>query len=317
MSYFLGLDGGGTKTAIVIIDESGMELGRGHGGPCNIATCDDPMLRTSVSSAISQAMAESGLPASTRFHAARAGVAGYTAKRRRAEFLEILEQCIPADNYRIEPDYMIAYWGATEGEPGIIVSAGTGAVVFGRNEKGEAWREDGNGFLLGDKGSGFYIGRWALYRTLGNLRRGRELEEFDQRLLAAIECEDADDLIEWTYRDFSPARIAALAEHVCTWVDEGVGLAIHHLDGAANALHHHAACVARELGMPFETTPFYLCGSLWQKSNYLKKRFQGEHLRPPTSNPTVKLAFMNIRQPKHDPAYGAAFMALKEAVGDV
>src|SRR5258708_2768069 len=137
MPYFLGLDGGGTKTAAVIIDESGTELGRGIGGPCNIATCDDATLRASVSGALESAVSNAGFTTEIKFESVCAGVAGYTAKSRRAEFLELIKVLTAANSYRLEPDYVTAYWGATEGEPGIIVSAGTGAVIYGRNEEGK------------------------------------------------------------------------------------------------------------------------------------------------------------------------------------
>src|SRR5690349_3575922 len=153
MRYVLGIDGGGTKTAAVILDEARTERGRGFGGPCNIATCDDATLRASVGDALRGALEGAGLPQEARFASVCAGVAGYTARRRRADFARLLVEIVPAERYRVEPDFVIAYWGATEGEPGIIVSAGTGTAVYGRNAAGEACRVDGRGFLLGDKGS--------------------------------------------------------------------------------------------------------------------------------------------------------------------
>src|SRR5437764_1364544 len=100
----------------------------------------------------------------------------------------------------------------------------------------------------GDKGSAFYIGRWALYRTLRNLRQGNELSEFATRLLSAIHGEDADDLIEWTYRDFNLSKIAELAMHVCAWADEGLETAKRHVNGAADSLHEYVVRVSGRLG---------------------------------------------------------------------
>ena len=275
------------------------------------------MLSLSLTDALTAALRSAGLAENTRFASVCAGVAGYTAKKRRAEFLELLETLVSAETYRLEPDYVIAYWGATEGEPGIVVIAGTGAVVYGRNENGETWREDGNGFLLGDKGSAFYIGRWALHRTLRNLRQERELKEFDHKLLAQIGAADADDLIEWTYRDFSPTRIADVAKSVCKWAEEGDELAMRHVDGAANILHEYAVQVAYRLEMQCESSPVFLCGGLWQNSEYIKARFQSGHSNPaPPAAPTHTI-IRNIREPKHDSAYGAAFLAMKERCGDV
>src|SRR5690349_2101975 len=100
MRYYLGIDGGGTKTAAAILDEHANELGRGLGGPCNIATCDDETLRESVLDAVTSAKQSAGLPNEVPFQAVCAGVAGYTAKRRRAEFLDLLKQIVPAKHHR-------------------------------------------------------------------------------------------------------------------------------------------------------------------------------------------------------------------------
>src|SRR5438105_2000597 len=115
MEYFLGLDGGGTKTSTVILDSEGRECGRGAGGPCNIATCDESTLNESILSAVIESRQVAGFPRETEFSAVCAGVAGYTAKQRRAEFHKILGKAIPAAHHRLEPDYVTAWWGATGG----------------------------------------------------------------------------------------------------------------------------------------------------------------------------------------------------------
>src|SRR5579872_4300104 len=110
MRYYLGLDGGGTKTAACLLDEEGTERGRGEGGPCNIATCDDATLRASVGRAASGALAAAGLALDAALGGVCAGVAGYTAKRRRAEFARLLAEAVRAEHCRVEPDFVIAYW---------------------------------------------------------------------------------------------------------------------------------------------------------------------------------------------------------------
>jgi len=320
MNYVLGLDGGGTKTAAVILDRAGVEQGRGQGGPCNIATCEDATLTASLHDATRSALQDAGLSPDTRFAAVCAGVAGCTAKHRRADFARLLAAIVPADRHRVEPDFVVAYWGATEGEPGIVVIAGTGAVVYGRNAAGEARRVDGRGFLLGDRGSGFEIGRLALRSALRNLEHRRVWREdetgfhapteaekdFDRRLLAAIGAEDADDLIEWVYRDFQPARIAELAKVVGAMADEGNETASMLIQEAGYALRSSVTLALQCLQMPVDT-PIYTLGGLWNVGDTLRQAF--EHGSPRLIQPPVSL---NVRAPKHDPAFGAALLALRE-----
>ena len=90
-----------------------------------------------------------GSPQPARFSAVCAGVAGFSAPQRVEAFDALLRAEVEAERYRIEPDYLAAYWGATHGAPGVVVIAGTGAVTYARNEEGQERKEDGLGFLLG------------------------------------------------------------------------------------------------------------------------------------------------------------------------
>jgi N-acetylglucosamine kinase-like BadF-type ATPase len=305
MSYFLGIDGGGTKTAAVILDEGGAELGRGYGGPCNIATCDDATLRKSVTDAVVGAIsAASGLSGRLPFEAVCAGVAGYTAKKRRADFQRLLQEIVPAEQHRLEPDFVIAYWGATEGEPGIIVSAGTGSVVYGHNAAGEACRVDGRGFLLGDQGSGFEIGRKALSHTLHRLEDKQDPDALTDAVMQAMGAYDTDDLIEWTYRDFQPSRIAGLASAVGELAARGDHQAARLLQEAGVGLRTLVARCLDRLSLSPENAKLHKLGGLWALGDHLMAGFNGtddQEILPPLS----------LLEPKHDATYGAALLAMK------
>lgn len=312
MRYVLGIDGGGTKTAAVILDETGAEQGRGEGGPGNIATCDEATLTASVQGAVRGALSAAGLSPNTRFAAVCAGVAGYTAKRRRAEFAQLLARLVPADQHCLEPDYVAGYWGATKGEPGVIVSAGTGSVVYGRNRAGEAHCVGGRGYLLGDMGSGYWIGKCALKRTVLRMELTLPPDEFDRLLLEEIGAETLEDLIEWTYRDPRPARIAALAELVSIAAERGYPHAREFLAKAADALANACALVLLVLQMEPADAPVYRIGGLWNLHPMMVEEFEkrlGEHIASGNEKPYPALL---TRTPRHDAAYGAALLALHE-----
>jgi N-acetylglucosamine kinase-like BadF-type ATPase len=310
--YVLGIDGGGTKTAAVILDGKGAERGRGEGGPCNIATCDDATLTTSLHEAVRAALAIAGLPQDTRFAATCAGVAGYTAKLRRAEFARLLAQCIPAEKHRVEPDYVVGYWGATEGGPGVVVSVGTGSVVYGRNRAGRSYYVGGRGYLLGDAGSGYWIGQCALKRVVLRMELTLPPDEFDRLVLEEIGAETLEDLIEWTYRDPRPARIAGLAEVVSKAAMCGYPHARELLAEAADSLANACALVFLILQMKLDEAPIYRIGGLWNLHPMMIEEFEKrlwEHLASHDGPPYP--AFLS-RPPKRDAAYGAALLALHE-----
>ena len=304
MRYYLGIDGGGTKTAAAILDEERREVGRGYGGPCNIATVENVALRESVLGAVDSALAAAGLPRETRFAGACAGVAGYTAKKRRAEFQRMFAESVAAESHRVEPDYVIAYWGATEGEPGIIVIAGTGSAAFGRNANGESMRVDGRGFLLGDRGSGFDIGAQSLSLALRRLDGEGDAshDEFMGRILEAIGAADSDDVVEWTYRPFEPGRIASLARTVGELADKGNDLALSLIDNSATILRTYTLQLKDKLAMG-ANAPVYTLGGLWNLGSVIREPFR-------RWNATGSLQEFNVCEPRHDAAYGAALLAV-------
>ncbi len=304
MRLYLGIDGGGTKTAAAIVQENGRECGRGAGGSCNIATAEEATLRRSLEEAVGEAMREAGLPAGTRFAGVCAGVAGYTARQRREEFARLLPRIVPAESHRLEPDFVIAYWGASEGEPGVIALAGTGAVLYGRNAAGETCREDGRGFLLGDRGSGFWLGTQALRHTLAQLEADAPPDPLARRVLSEIGAQDADDLIQWVYRDFQPIRVARLAGLVGSAAQEGDPDAERLLQEAVEQLCESARRVLHRLSLPAGSAPIFPLGGVWSIHPGMKAAFarllSAREARPVT-----------LREPLHDPAYGAALLALR------
>jgi glucosamine kinase len=317
--YLLGLDCGGTKTAACILSKDGTELGRGVGGPGNIATGDLYIIAESVRTAVTSAIQSAELPAGVAFDRVCAAVAGYGSRTSRDTFRAILQDIIAARRFRIEPDFMAAYWGASEGAPGVLVSAGTGAVVFARNKRGKTVRVDGRGFLLGDRGSAFSIGRLALVEVLWRMDRGRKLRAFDRMLLEEIGASDPEDIIQWVYRHFEPARIAALGGRVAAWADVGDVNATAILDLPLTMLASSALEAAEALNLRSARTSFYLSGGLWSLGGNTARRIFERRLmefgrcRFSAAKGGSKWSRKNgprLEAPRHDPAYGAALLAL-------
>jgi N-acetylglucosamine kinase len=298
VKLFLGIDGGGTKTAACILDETGTQIGRGAGGPCNIISFPDETLRDSIRDATADAIRSAELPADTQFTGVCAGVAGYTSKSRQAAFQNILDESISAETHYVEPDFTIAWWGATGGEPGVVCIAGTGAVVYGQNADGKSRRVDGRGFLLGDSGSGFDLGLRALTHTMRFLETGLRLDPLDEAILNSTGAENADDLVEWTQVGFDPARIASLAPIIGQAAKDGNNLAIKLIRDCGTRLRKSVDQAFIWLRLPADT-PVYRLGGLWQLGDILTDAFSQGNL--------------NLQEPLHDSAYGAALLATRSA----
>ncbi len=310
MDYYLGIDGGGTKTLTTILDSDGIERGRGTGGPGSLATCTDAELRHSLRSAFQAACASASIASRTRFASACAGMAGVSLVDRRAAFLNILAEEVSAERYAVEPDFVTAYWGAAEGEPGIAVIAGTGAVCYGRNAAGEAMREDGLGYLLGDRGSGFNLGLRVLRYTLDALRDGKgdALTAFVTDYTGAA---TQSALLQWLYGNFSPARVASLAPGIGGLAEAGDPVACTHVAAMARQLRYSVRQLRHKLWLPHET-PVYLLGGLWNigvffRSEFLDPQFPVEASESPME--AVPGGCFHAADPKHDAVYGAALLA--------
>ena len=218
--FYLGIDGGGSKTAVKILGPDLSVKGAGAGGPGNIAFNNDVVLAESIA----DALRATGADATIRYRSVCAGMAGYTAEQRRAEFEQLLRGQISAERYRIEPDYVTAYWGASHGDPGIVAVAGTGAVAYGRNSSGETHRADGLGYLLGDRGSGFDLGIYSLRHALDKIQYGSP-DPLAEAIIEFTGAATTTAIIQWLYGSFSPSRVASLAAVVGELAEAGDGAA--------------------------------------------------------------------------------------------
>lgn len=161
MALYLGIDGGGTGCRSVVAEEEGRVLGRGAAGPANIAS-DPEGARANILAAALAALAAAGL-SDGELSGLRAGLglAGANA----GGTVERLRGALPFAA-RIETDAVAAAKGALGGEDGVVAALGTGSV-FAVQRAGRVRQVGGWGLMLGDEGSGAWIGRAFCALSLG------------------------------------------------------------------------------------------------------------------------------------------------------
>jgi N-acetylglucosamine kinase-like BadF-type ATPase len=110
-----------------------------------------------------------------------------------------------ARRVRVMPDVEAAFLGALGDRPGILILAGTGSIVLGRNRRGRWARAGGLGPLVGDEGSAFWIGRWWLRATSRNDEHLRKMARAPDvvRRIAAL----APTVLRRAARGDRPARV--------------------------------------------------------------------------------------------------------------
>ena len=207
-------------------------------------------------------------------------------------------------------DALVALEAGAPGQPGVVIVSGTGSISYGRNQQGIAARSGGWGYVLGDEGSGYWIGRAALRAVLRAADRRGPGTALTPLLLRHFDVDRPQGLIHEIYHsNLKPAAIGGLAQCVHQAFAGGDEVAIGILRGAANELEASAMSVARRLELVGGSFTFILAGGIFKAVPWLKDELAR---RLPVAAPgsTVQLL-------EGEPASGAVRLALQEASGHV
>jgi N-acetylglucosamine kinase-like BadF-type ATPase len=243
---FLGVDGGQSSTAALVGDETGRVMGAGAAGPCNHSAGAEgrAKLLGALEEAVAGACREAGVDfRDVRFEAACLGFSGGPDDKE-----ALVAEVVRAARLIVTTDAMVALAGATGGEPGVVVIAGTGSIGFGRNAAGKTARAGGWGYVFGDEGGGFDLARQALRAALRQEEGWGPATKLHAALLEAGGAKSANGLLHRFYTDeFSRAQIAAFGRLVERAAEEGDAVAGGILRKAAAELALLASAVRRQL----------------------------------------------------------------------
>jgi N-acetylglucosamine kinase-like BadF-type ATPase len=207
-------------------------------------------------------------------------------------------------------DALVALVAGVGDAPGVVVICGTGSIAYGRNRDNAAARAGGWGHVLGDEGSGYWIGRQAL-RVVTRAADGRgPRTALARRVLDHFGVPRASDLVTRVYEEGAghPA-LAQLAREVQQARDEGDELATRILEQAAHELVKAARSVVDRLHLAEETFDFILSGGVFTGVPWLAEELKRR--LPATATRS------RVRRLEVEPALGAVHLALAEARGEL
>ena len=302
--HVLGIDVGGTKTVCLLANEEGTILSKAREAGANLQGAGELALEKVLHSVMEAALAGQHLTPS----AICLGIAGVD----RPEDQDVVRGIMDRIGYKakilIVNDALIALQAGIGDAPGIVVVSGTGSIAYGRNARGDAARAGGWGYVLGDEGSGYWIGRVALRAVARHADgRGRETS-LTPRLLGHFGLSGAAELIHKVYHEeLAPAAIGALARYVQEARDDGDVVASVILDQAAEELAATAAAVMKRLEMDHESFSFVLAGGMFHAVPWLCDQLNVLLRSLATQSRTIRL--------EEDPAVGAVQLALAVAGG--
>lgn len=247
MSRWMGIDGGGSTLRVVVVDDDLTVL-----TSVERAETANPSVigHEAAAGLIREAMREA-LTQHT-IDGVGLGIAGAANAHSEAWLREVVAGVLPDVFVAPSSDMEIALVGAAGERRGVLLLSGTGSVAYGINEAGRALQVGGWGYLLGDEGSGYWIGMQALrtliHETDGLLQTSSTLP---QRLCAELGWSRPHEILRWLYASGAPRTrdVAALAHLVFEAAAEGDTHAHHIIETAAQDLHQLAQTIISRLEM--------------------------------------------------------------------
>lgn len=277
----LGIDGGGSKTEAWLArrDATGevTVIGRAQAGPANPLDLGITAAQSAIRSAVNAAFGDAGLPLTTVSVAVMA-VAGAAGDEPRQLLETWAVGARLAERCQVVADAEPVIAAGTPDGWGIALIAGTGSFARGRNQTGKRASAGGYGYLVGDEGSGFWLGKQALAAVVRQLeRRGPETRLADA-LIANADFPDSTALKRAVYAHGATRQsVAALAPLVADAAQKGDSVAAGILAEGARELAALVASVARDLGLAEQSFPLALAGSVLVNCRMMRDQL-GEQL---------------------------------------
>jgi glucosamine kinase len=284
----IGADVGGTKTAVAV-SRDGKIAGRAEGPGAAVRPGRALASASTIIEVVRAALSAAG---QLQGDVLVVGAAGAGREPERDELRTALRNENIASHVMVTTDIEIALAGAFENGPGIVVSAGTGSVAVGRDQKGTRHRIGGYGWQMGDEGSGYAIGRASL-GAVSRARDGRSPPTaLSDRILQATRSADFDALVRWA-AGASPAEVAALAPHVLAVAAGGDTLAKGIAEYAARELSQLAICLLPKMELT-PPVPVAVTGGLLVPDQPLRRallaKLREESAFQPTDTPVDAVA---------------------------
>ena len=305
--FVLGIDAGGTKTVCQLARDDGRIVGEARGTGANLQAAGELAVEKTLHALMDEVMAPH---ADARLGAICVGMAGVDRPGDAEVVRGIMRRIGQSARVLIVNDALVALEAGAPGSPGVVIIAGTGSISYGRNAQGQAARAGGWGYVLGDEGSGYWIGRHALRAVVREADRRGPRTSLTERTLKHFGVSRPQDLIhEIYYGGMRPGAIAALASEVHAAFAEGDVVSAGILEVGVRELVSSATSVVARLHLEHEPFTFVLSGGIFRAVPWMREQL-GERL------PRVARA-ADIKPLDVEPAEGAVRLALATLAGTV
>jgi glucosamine kinase len=302
--HVLGIDAGGTKTVCLLADDRGMIVSEGRGPGANLHVAGELGVEKVLHELMEQAIGDRGItPAAICL-----GIAGVDRDAEEQTVRAIMRRIGQRSRVVVVNDALIALVAGAKDAPGIVIIAGTGSIAYGRSQNGDAARAGGWGHMLGDEGSGYWIGREALGAVMRAADGRGPATALSADVLAHFSISDLSQLPRIVYDDEQPrTSVAALGPLVQHASMRGDAVASRILERAADELVLAATSVATRLAMRGDAFTVFLAGGVFRVVPWLADELPRRLVEVA---PRCQVQLLD-----EEPAVGAVWLALAEARG--
>lgn len=311
-ALLLGVDGGQTATKALLARLDGQVLAAGRGGPSDHfhATGGEEKNRRAIHAAIRSALAAAAVPPEAVVGIALGLTGALTGGGVNAVVEKIVREIIRPEQVTVVPDFVTNLAGASGGEPGVVVIAGGGAIAYGVTADGREAISGGFGYLLGDEGSAFDIGRQAVSAAARASDGRGPPTTLEAIVRSALELTTMRDVTRVVYgAGFSRDRLSLLAPLVVDAARTGDVVARRIVTIAGEELATSAVAVIRRLYPPGEPATVYLTGGVFQAGDLI--------LEPLRATLHEGWPEADARLPIHPPVVGALILARRASGREV
>lgn len=269
----VGVDGGGSKTLVMLADASGSEIVTVEAGASAVRPGEAERSAMTIAAVVRDALAAAGM-SHVLPKVLCVGVAGVGREAERQALWQALMSADLAEEVVVHADATIALDDAFGDGAGILLIAGTGSIAYGRGPTGVLSRCGGWGPVFGDEGGGSWLGRRAL-SIVTAAHDGREPETLlTGAIITAAQVDQVEDLILWA-ATATPAMFAGLAPAIANSAEAGDLRANALLSIGAEELALHVRTLSRRLfGDEQAAAPVAFAGGLLSRGTLLRKRLE-------------------------------------------
>ncbi len=297
--YFIGVDGGGSYSKAVLVDQNLNVLSHAKGDSLNFYSIGFKQAKENFSALIQTLLA--GYE-SVPIHTVFIGMSAVDTEVNGPMVDSLVDGIIKPQHVYMQSDLYVALMGHTFGKAGLMLVAGTGSMAVALDEQEKEYCYGGYGYLIGDQGSAYSIASQAIRDALLAFEGIAPKTTLQACLLQYFKIQNHRDIIGKLYPDHNPRKtIASFAEQVTAEAKKGDATAIRILSEAAQYLAKLASALIQKTNIR-HLESIGISGGVFENDTFIRQAFNDAIHQ---EYPALQILF-----PQYSPEMGAAIAAV-------